>query len=129
MYPPRLTLGNFRAVSVVGEPDRTMLRGVIKRSYRTEDADESIRHRLIPDDAVKSMHKRLEEVKEDVSEVLKGEMIKKEVRREFPSHQVTMPYGQIRKGEMKIKKGQNMIEHKEIFLRPKKIWFTSEKAK
>ena len=92
MYPPRLTLGNFRVISVVGEADRTILRGVIKRSYQTEDVDESIRYRLIPEDAIKSMHKRLEE---DVSEVLKGEMIEKEVRREFPSHQVAIPYGQI----------------------------------
>ena len=66
-----------------------MLRAVIKRSYRTEDVDESIRHRLIPDDAVKSTYKRLEEVKEEVSEVLKEE-VEKEARRKFPSHQVAI---------------------------------------
>ena len=90
MYPPRLTLGNFRAISLVGEADRTMLRAVIKRSYRTEEVDESIRHRLIPDDAVKSMHTRLEEVKEEVGEVLKEEKIEKEVRRASPSHRVAI---------------------------------------
>jgi ATP-dependent RNA helicase DDX27 len=31
---------------------------------------------------------------------------------------------------MELKKGENMIEHeKEIFARPKRTWFTSEKEK
>jgi hypothetical protein len=57
-----------------------MLRAVIKRSSRTEGADDSIRHRLIPDDAVKSMYTRLEDIKDETSEVLKEEKIEKEVR-------------------------------------------------
>lgn len=57
-----------------------MLRAVIKRSSRTEGADDSIRHRLIPDDAVKSMNTRLEEIKDEISEVLKEEKVEKEVR-------------------------------------------------
>jgi hypothetical protein len=79
-----------------------VLRAVIKRSYPTEDVDESIRHRLIPDDAVKSTYKRLEEVKEEVSEVLKEE-VEKEARREFPSHQVAilMSYRMIRSDKSK----------------------------
>lgn len=50
-----------------------MLKAVIKRSSRTEGADDSIRHRLVPDDAVKATLARLEELKDEVSEVLKEE--------------------------------------------------------
>lgn len=69
-----------RAISLVGEADRTMLKAVIKRSSRTEGADDSIRHRLVPDDAVKATLARLDEVKDEVSEVLKEEKEEKEVR-------------------------------------------------
>lgn len=70
-----------RAISLVGEADRTMLKAVIKRSSRTEGADDSIRHRLVPDDAVKATLARLEELKDEVTEVLKEEKEEKEVRR------------------------------------------------
>jgi len=80
MYPVGIHSGNHRAISLVGEVDRTMLRAVIKRSSRTEGADDSIRHRLIPDDTVKSMHQRLEGIKDEISEVLKEEKLEKEVR-------------------------------------------------
>lgn len=68
------------AISLVGEADRAMLKAVIKRSSRTEGADDSIRHRLVPDDAVKVMLGRLEEIKDEISEVLNEEKLEKEVR-------------------------------------------------
>lgn len=56
-----------------------MLKAVIKRSSRTEGGDDSIRHRLVPDEAVKTTLARLEAIKDEISEVLKEEKEEKEV--------------------------------------------------
>ena len=60
-----------------------MLKAVIKRSSKTEGSDESIRHRLVPDDAIKAMAARLEDITDEVAEVLKEEKEEKEVRSRF----------------------------------------------
>lgn len=75
----QLWVGSNSAITLVGEADRAMLKAVIKRSSRTEGGDDSIRHRLLPDDAVKTMLGRLEDIKDEVSEVLKEEKLEKEV--------------------------------------------------
>ncbi|KDQ08490.1 hypothetical protein BOTBODRAFT_165934 [Botryobasidium botryosum FD-172 SS1] len=98
-----------RSISLVGEPDRKMLKAVIKRS----EAD-TVRHRLVPTESIRAMMEKLVDVKVEVVEVLKEEKEEK----------------LIRQGEMEIKKGENMIEHKdEIFSRPKRTWFMTEKEK
>lgn len=86
-----------------------MLKAAIKQS----DASK-VRHRVIPADAISSMADKLEALKDDVQEVLKEEREEKLMRQ----------------ADMEIRKGQNMVEHeKEIFSRPARTWFQSEKEK
>jgi ATP-dependent RNA helicase DDX27 len=98
-----------RSITLVGEPDRKMLKAVIKQSR-----EDQIRHRIIPGDAVAAQAERLDELRDDVAEVLKEEKEEK----------------LLRQADMELKKGQNMVEHeKEIFSRPARTWFQSEKEK
>ncbi|QRW05439.1 DEAD/DEAH box helicase [Ceratobasidium sp. AG-Ba] len=98
-----------RSITLVGEADRKMLKAAIKRS----EADK-IRHRVVPADVVSKMVEKLDSLKSEVEEVLKEEKEEK----------------MIRTAEMELKKGQNMIEHEEeIFSRPKRTWFQTEKEK
>ena len=98
-----------RSITLVGEPDRKMLKAVIKQA----SADQ-IRHRIIPTDAVAAMSTKLDELKDDITDILKEEREEKLMRQ----------------ADMELKKGQNMVEHeKEIFSRPARTWFQSEKDK
>lgn len=64
-----------RSISLVGEPDRKMLKAVIKRS----EADK-VKHRVLPPDSVRAMAHKLEEMKPEVTEVLEEEQEEKAVR-------------------------------------------------
>ena len=64
-----------RSISLVGEADRKMLKSVVKHSK-----EESMRHRIIPTDAVSGAAKTLSEIQEDISEILKEEREEKMVR-------------------------------------------------
>lgn len=87
-----------------------MLKAVIKHS---SDADK-IRHRTLSPEHVSAWSTKLAEIKEEIGEVLKEEKEEKAIRQ----------------AEMELKKGENMIEHeKEIFSRPARTWFQSEKDK
>ncbi|CAE7060779.1 unnamed protein product [Rhizoctonia solani] len=98
-----------RSITLVGEADRKMLKAAIKRS----EADK-IRHRIVPSEVVASVVEKLEELKGEVEEVLKEEREEKLMRT----------------AEMELKKSQNMIDHEEeIFGRPKRTWFQTEKEK
>ncbi|KAL7423237.1 nucleolar DEAD-box protein required for synthesis of 60S ribosomal subunit [Cryptotrichosporon argae] len=99
-----------RSITLVGEADRKMLKAVIKQST---DAD-SVRHRIIPADAVTAVTDKLDELKDEIQDVLKEEREEKALRQ----------------ADMEIRKGQNMVEHEEeIFGRPARTWFQTEKAK
>ncbi|KAJ3774939.1 DEAD-domain-containing protein [Lentinula raphanica] len=99
-----------RSVTLVGEADRKMLKAAIKHG---SDKDK-IRHRIVPQDAVSKWAERLEDLKEEISEILREEKEEK----------------QLRQAEMELKKGQNLIEHEaEIFSRPARTWFQTEKEK
>ncbi|BEJ17488.1 hypothetical protein CspHIS471_0608890 [Cutaneotrichosporon sp. HIS471] len=98
-----------RSITLVGEADRKMLKAVIKQSR-----EDQIRHRIIPGDAIAEQAARLDELRDDVTEVLKEEKEEKVMRQ----------------ADMELRKGQNMVEHeKEIFSRPARTWFQSEKDK
>ncbi|WVF68273.1 ATP-dependent RNA helicase DRS1 [Kwoniella sp. CBS 6097] len=100
---------NGRSISLVGEADRKMLKAAIKQS----EADQ-VRHRIIPTEAVSAMHEKLEDLKDEVQEILKEEKEEK----------------LLRQADMELKKGQNMVEHQdEIYARPARTWFQSEKDK
>lgn len=73
-----------------------------------------VRHRLIPADVVSAVASQLNLLKPEVDSVLEEEKEEKAFR----------------VAEMQIKKGENMIEHKdEIYSRPARTWFQSEKDK
>ncbi|PWN46659.1 DEAD-domain-containing protein [Violaceomyces palustris] len=100
---------NGRAVTLVGESDRKMLKMALKKS-----PPEQVKHRLIPSEVVASMAETLEGLKEEVQQVLQEEKEDKALRQ----------------AEMELKKGENMIEHREeILSRPKRTWFQTGQDK
>ncbi|PAV22425.1 DEAD-domain-containing [Pyrrhoderma noxium] len=99
-----------RSVTLVGEADRKILKAAIKHS---SDSDK-VRHRTIPPDQVSHWSSQLANIKDEISAVLKEEKEEKALRQ----------------AEMELKKGENIMEHeKEIFSRPARTWFQTEKEK
>jgi len=99
-----------RSVTLVGEADRKMLKAAIKHGA---EADQ-VRHRIVPPEAVAKWVEKLDDMKDEISEILKEEKEEK----------------QFRQAEMELKKGQNMIEHEaEIYSRPARTWFQTGKEK
>lgn len=99
-----------RSVTLVGEADRKILKAAIKHA---SDADK-VRHRTIPADQLALWSRRLVQIKDEITEVLKEEKEEKALRQ----------------AERELKKGENMIDHKkEIFSRPARTWFQTEKEK
>ncbi|CAL1695875.1 unnamed protein product [Somion occarium] len=99
-----------RSVTLVGEADRKMLKAAIKRA----SAEDKVRHRQVPAEAVAKWAQKLEDLKDEISEVLREEKEEK----------------QFRQAEMELKKGQNLIEHEaEIYSRPARTWFQTGKEK
>lgn len=96
-----------------------MLKLALKQSTGPSATDEtvagsSVRHRVIPSDAIQGMASRIEDLKEDIADILKEEKEEKALRQ----------------AEMEVRRGANMVEHEEeIFGRPKREWFQSEKEK
>ena len=85
-----------------------MLKAAIKHA---SDVDR-VRHRTLPLEQVAQWATKLEELNDEVAAILKEENEEKAVRQ----------------AEMELKKGENMIEYeKEIFSRPARTWFQSEK--
>ncbi|KAH9946632.1 DEAD-domain-containing protein [Amylocystis lapponica] len=99
-----------RSVTLVGEADRKMLKAAIKHA----GAEDRVRHRQVPTEAVAKWSEKLNGLKGEVSEVMQEEKEEK----------------QLRQAEMELKKGQNMMDHgDEIYSRPARTWFQSEKEK
>ncbi|KAM6498130.1 DEAD domain containing protein [Amanita muscaria] len=99
-----------RSVTLVGEADRKILKAAIKHAHD----EDKIRHRVIPQEVVQKWTQKIEEMKNEISEILQEEKEEK----------------QFRQAEMELKKGQNMIEHEEeIYSRPARTWFQSAKEK
>lgn len=100
----------YSSITLVGEADRKILKAAIKHA---SDADK-VRHRTVPPEQVVHWSTKLDEIKDEITEVLKEEKEEKVIRQ----------------AEMELKKGENMLEHeKEIFSRPARTWFQSEKDK
>ncbi|KAG6879285.1 nucleolar DEAD-box protein required for synthesis of 60S ribosomal subunit [Termitomyces sp. T32_za158] len=99
-----------RSVTLVGEADRKMLKAAIKHAA----GQDQVRHRIIPAEVVSKWVRSLEELKHDIAAVLRDEREEKEIR----------------KAEMELKKGENMVEHEaEIYSRPARTWFQTGKEK
>ncbi|KAG6902869.1 nucleolar DEAD-box protein required for synthesis of 60S ribosomal subunit [Termitomyces sp. Mi166 len=99
-----------RSVTLVGEADRKMLKTAIKYAA----GQYQVRHRIIPVEVVNRWVQSLEELKHDIAAVLRDEKEEKEIR----------------KAEMELRKGENMVEHEaEIYSRPARTWFQTGKEK
>lgn len=87
-----------------------MLRAAIKHAA----AEDQVRHRVLPTEALQHWSDKLVELKDEITHVLREEKEEK----------------QMRKAEMEVKKGQNLIEHQnEIFSRPARTWFQTGQEK
>ena len=87
-----------------------MLKAAIKHA---SDVDK-VRNRTLPPEQVTQWATKLEELNNEVAAFLKEEKEEKAIRQ----------------AQMELKKGENMIEHEqEIFSRPARTWFQSEKGK
>ncbi|KAI8978144.1 P-loop containing nucleoside triphosphate hydrolase protein [Pilobolus umbonatus] len=100
---------NGRAVTLVGETDRKMLKLAIKSSVSNQ-----VKNRVVPSEVVQRYKSKIEGLNEEIKEVLAEEKQEKEIRN----------------AEMKIKKTENMILHSdEIKSRPARTWFQSDDQK
>lgn len=98
-----------RAVTLIGETDRRLLKSVLKRT-----PPEQIRHRLMPTELVQQISDTIDSLKPDIEQILQEE---KEERA-------------LRQAEMQVQKSENMLAHQdEIYSRPARTWFQSDKEK
>lgn len=115
------------SVTLVGEADRKMLKAAIKHSA----GEDQVRHRVVPAEAVTKWTEKLDDLKGEITEILQEEREEKQVRlSNLVVAAVDKDLIQLRQAEMEVKKGQNIIEHeKEIYSRPARTWFQTEKEK
>ncbi|KAL8139837.1 hypothetical protein V2J09_005858, partial [Rumex salicifolius] len=96
------------AVTFVTDNDRTLLKSIAKR------AGSKLKSRIVAEQSINQWVETIEKMEDQISEVLQEE--KEEMA--------------LRRAEMEAAKAENMIEHKsEIFSRPKKTWFVTEREK
>ncbi|GAV81604.1 DEAD domain-containing protein/Helicase_C domain-containing protein [Cephalotus follicularis] len=96
------------AVTFVTDNDRSLLRAIAKR------AGSKLRSRIVAEQSITKWLQIIEQMEDQLDAVLQEE-------REETA---------LRKAEMEATKAENMIAHKdEIFSRPKRTWFVTEKEK
>lgn len=66
-----------RSVTLVGEADRKMLKAAIKHG----SGEDKVRHRIVPLEAVLRWSEKLNDMKNEISEILQEEKEEKHVRR------------------------------------------------
>lgn len=99
------------ALTLVGESDRRLVKEARKHCLASQGA---IKQRRVDPNLVKDVRKELENLSSTIAEILVEEKEEKEIK----------------KSEMELKKGQNLIEHEdEIKSRPARTWFQSEADK
>lgn len=97
-----------RSISFCGVSDRKLLKRIVKLS------SSKVKQRILPSAEVKKWKETINELEKDILSILQEE---REER-------------QIRIAEMEAQKAQNLMDHEEeIYSRPKKTWFQSEKQK
>ncbi|KAG9306629.1 hypothetical protein G9A89_004176 [Geosiphon pyriformis] len=100
---------NGRSVTFSGESDRKILKTIIKHSLK-----EQIKRRIVPTDVIFKFRRKIVEIRDQVNEVLAEEKKGKEIR------QV----------EIELAKSENLLKHEqEIYSRPARTWFQTEKEK
>ncbi|CAK8565529.1 unnamed protein product [Lathyrus sativus] len=96
------------AVTFVTDNDRSLLKSIAKR------AGSKLKSRIVAEQSILKWSQVIEQMEDQISEVLQEE------REEMI----------LRKAEMEATKAENMIAHRdEIFSRPKRTWFVTEKEK
>ncbi|XP_021755961.1 DEAD-box ATP-dependent RNA helicase 28-like [Chenopodium quinoa] len=96
------------AVTFVTDNDRSLLKAIAKK------AGSRLKSRIVAEDSINKWAQTIEQMEDQVATILQEE--KEEMA--------------LRKAEMEAAKAENMIEHREeIFSRPKKTWFITEKEK
>lgn len=105
---------------------------MLKAAIKHATAEDRVRHRQVPAEAVTKWSQKLEDLKDEISAILQEEKEEKQVRRFEPldsvaTHTIML---QLRQAEMELKKGQNILEHEaEIHSRPARTWFQTTKEK
>ncbi|KAH9759130.1 DEAD-box ATP-dependent RNA helicase 28 [Citrus sinensis] len=96
------------AVTFVTDNDRSLLKAIAKR------AGSKLKSRIVAEQSITKWSKIIEQMEDQVAAILQEEREERILR----------------KAEMEATKAENMIAHKEeIFARPKKTWFVTEKEK
>lgn len=97
-----------RAITIAETSDKKLLKRISKRKPGM------VKDRQLPDQAVNKWRKALESVAKQIEDVREEERAEKEAR----------------KAEMEATKAENLHRHeREIFSRPRKTWFQTEKQK
>eukprot|EP00268_Persea_americana_P023491 TRINITY_DN2307_c0_g1_i5.p1 TRINITY_DN2307_c0_g1~~TRINITY_DN2307_c0_g1_i5.p1 ORF type:complete len:759 (+),score=188.63 TRINITY_DN2307_c0_g1_i5:195-2471(+) len=96
------------AVTFVTDNDRSLLKAIAKR------AGSMLKNRTVAEQSIAKWCQIIEQMETQVAAILQEEREERALR----------------KAEMEATKAENMIEHKdEIFSRPKRTWFTTEREK
>ncbi|KAK2424872.1 DEAD-box ATP-dependent RNA helicase [Trifolium repens] len=96
------------AITFVTDRDRSLLKSIIKR------AGSKLKKRTVAEQSILKWSQVIEQMEDQISEVLEEEREERILR----------------KAEMEATKAENMIEHREdIYSRPKRTWFVTEKEK
>ncbi|KAL2895536.1 DEAD-box ATP-dependent RNA helicase 28 [Bienertia sinuspersici] len=96
------------AVTFVTDNDRSLLKAIAKK------AGSKLKSRIVAEESINKWAKIVEQMENQVAAILREE--KEEMA--------------LRKAEMEAAKAENMMEHRdEIFSRPKRTWFITEKEK
>ncbi|KAJ8467989.1 hypothetical protein OPV22_030541 [Ensete ventricosum] len=96
------------AVTFVTDDDRSLLKAIAKK------AGSQLKNRIVAERPVAEWSKLVEQMEDQISTVIQEEREERALR----------------KAEMEATKAENMIMHKEeIFSRPKRTWFATEKEK
>jgi len=97
-----------KAVSLIGEADRKVLKLAIKNSTS------EVKHRIIPSSVIAKYKTKINGFKDQIKEIMDEEKEEKALRI----------------AEMEVKKASNMLKYQEeINSRPAKTWFQTEKEK
>jgi len=95
-----------RSITLVGEKERKMLKGIVKNSHVP------VKNRIIPPDVIDRYKKKIEILEKDIKDILKQEETEK----------------QLRIADMQVNKAQNLIiHHDEIMSRPARTFIKSDK--
>ncbi|KAE8674790.1 DEAD-box ATP-dependent RNA helicase 28 [Hibiscus syriacus] len=96
------------AVTFLTDNDRSLLKAIAKK------VGSKLKSRIVAEQSIAKWSQKIEEMEEKVTEVIEEERGERALR----------------KAEMEATKAENMIAHKdEIYARPKRTWFRTEKEK